>query len=133
MEDRKVSLIEFVNTLGHYFARRTVQEAFPLDPVGSVLVDSGTPREYLELLELGASQGAFVHVETEWKAANLTPRGVRLRLSFLLAPYFGLPLRLYDPVSLSAALRPSLRKYVLRPASTPEPTLAQPNLFGDEE
>jgi energy-coupling factor transporter ATP-binding protein EcfA2 len=132
MGDRSVSLMQLVTSIGRYLARRTIDEDFPLDPIGSIQVDGVTPVQYLKLLELGASHGAFVHVDAEAVAVPKSARGLRLRLSFLLAPRYRLPLRLYDPISLRTTLRPVLQKYI--PANvSPKPSRdiqpVQENLF----
>jgi hypothetical protein len=109
LSGKEVALGDVVDGVGKYFFERLVRESFPIDPVGSFIVDAKASEPLVELIQLGVSQGALVYVETDWKIVPANPRGKRFRLSFMLAPSYRLPLRLYEPVALSACLKEGLR------------------------
>jgi hypothetical protein len=109
VNEKELPLIDVIDAAGSYFFDRLVRGPFPVDPVGSFIVDSHASDALVELVELGVSAGALVYVETDWKVIPARPRGKRFRLSFMLAPSYRLPLRLYDPVALSACLKENLR------------------------
>jgi hypothetical protein len=69
-------------------------------------VDSKTSEPILEVLTQALNAGALVYVPDDDGQLILTSlRGKRFRLSYLLAPLYGFPVRLGKDVALSALLR----------------------------
>jgi energy-coupling factor transporter ATP-binding protein EcfA2 len=98
-------LFDILKTIGKYFFERLVVDKFTLDPVGSFYVDRKTDRALWNLLRLAAYQGAIVNVDPETVAVTGDLTNKRFRLSYMLAPAFRLPLRLYEQVPLSSCLQ----------------------------
>lgn len=99
------SILKLVQRIGEYFHDEVVKADFKPEPVSSFIVDSSTSDEYLESLQTALNLGAIVYVpdgESEITLSSL--RGKRFRLSYWLAPVFGIPLVLGKAVALSAIL-----------------------------
>jgi hypothetical protein len=129
VNSKEVAMVDVLDRVGKHFFERMVRGPFPLDPVGSFIVDSNAHEPLLALIKLAVSQGALVYVDPDWKVAPSNPRGKRFRLSFLLAPTYRLPLRLYDPVPLSTCLGERLpRRWHTSGTGT---DVSQAELFGD--
>jgi len=105
---RGVTMFQLLDQLGSYFAKRILEDSFPLDPVGSFVIDDKTPPLVIDLLKTAAYHGAIIYVDDVTSITNSEMVGKRFRLSYLWAPLFRLPLRLYTAVPLSSCLQPML-------------------------
>jgi hypothetical protein len=96
----RVDLPSLLKAIGAAFFKAIVVEPFSLDPFGSFKVDRSVPESLIHLIKLAAYHGAIVMVELgDWVYSD--PRDRRFRPSYLLAPEFRLPLRLYKAAPLS--------------------------------
>lgn len=99
------SILKLVQRIGEYFHDEVVKADFKPEPVSSFIVDSSTSDEYLESLQTALNLGAIVYVpDGESEIALSTLRGKRFRLSYWLAPVYGIPLVLGKAVALSTIL-----------------------------
>lgn len=122
--DRR-ALLGLIDLLGEYFRRSIIAEDFSPDPVGSFTVDATAGTDLLEAIGQLVNAGALVYVpDPEGGAIMTSLRGKRLRLNYLLASQYGLPLRLERPVALSRVLS-SRRRSI--------DNNKQESLFGDQE
>ncbi len=97
-------LSSFLHGAADAFFRAIVAEPFSLDPIGSFRVDESVPSSFVPLIKLAAYHGAIVMVDMgDWVYSD--PHGRRFRLSYLLAPEFRLPLRLYKAAPLGKMLK----------------------------
>jgi hypothetical protein len=101
---KQLALVDLLDAVGAHFFDRIVRGPFPVDPVGSFIVDTQATDALVELIEAGVRQGAIVRVDADWHVVRAQARGSRFRLTFMLSPTYRLPLRLYDAVALSACL-----------------------------
>lgn len=104
-----VDLDTVLEWIGQYFFHTMVLEPFTLDPSGSFTVDAATPVELHPMLTKAIYHGAIILVDPADDPFDSHLMSKRLRLSYILAPTFRLPLRLYDPVPLSACLTSQFR------------------------
>ena len=101
-----VGVMQIVRVAGRYFHFETVRGVFRPEPPGSFTVDSKTPEQTLQVLTQALNAGALVYVPDDDGQLILTSlRGKRFRLSYLLAPLYGFPVRLGKDVALSTVLR----------------------------
>jgi hypothetical protein len=113
-------LLSLMDRIGTYFYNECVAGPFDDDPDGTFIVDANTYQELASALQIALNAGAIIWVPEKKDATILTSiRGKRFRLSYLLAPYYQLPLHLGRQVSLGKILR----------ESSAEPDKDQPNLF----
>jgi hypothetical protein len=96
-------LLSFLDQIGDYFRADLLEGDFTLDPAGTVTVDSRTKPGIIHSLGDALNAGAIVSVD-EVDLPSVAIRGKRFRLSYLLAPYYHLSLRVERAVSLSTAL-----------------------------
>ena len=99
------SLSALVDKLGRYLHSELLTPEFNADPVGSFFVDEDVSQEVLDELSVGLLIGAFVHVKSPQQDIPTSVLGSRIRLSYMLAPYYGLLFRNYREMRLSTALR----------------------------
>lgn len=99
-----VQLYTLLERIGKYFFKAIVLQPFTLDPAGSFFVDPETPQALHSMLRKAVYHGALVLVDPADDPFHWNVSGKRFRLSYILAPTFKLPLRLYDPVPLSSCL-----------------------------
>lgn len=99
------SILKLVQRIGQYFHDEVVAADFKPEPVSSFIVDSSISDDYLEALQTALNLGAIVYVpDGESEIALSSLRGKRFRLSYWLAPVFGIPLVLGKAVALSTVL-----------------------------
>jgi hypothetical protein len=94
-----------IDKLGTYLHSELVTREFNADPVGSVFVDEAVSQGVVDALALGLLIGAFVHVKSSHGDVPTSVRGSRIRLSYMLAPFYKLLFRNYREMRLSTALR----------------------------
>lgn len=100
-----IPLHELVEILGRAFEEHILSRPFSLNPVGTVRVEEGLPEQLLNCLRWAAEQGALIVMDPVEQGIDSGIEGRRLRLTYLLAPYFRLPLRAYKEAKLATCLR----------------------------
>ncbi|MEQ1844988.1 MAG: hypothetical protein ABL983_05355 [Nitrospira sp.] len=94
-----------VNVIARYFHRQIVVEDFIAEPPSTFIVDSHVSEDVEKMLGQALNAGALVYVpDNNGQLLLRSLRGKRFRISYLLAPLYGLPLRLGVPQSLSRVL-----------------------------
>jgi hypothetical protein len=121
-ESRGRSLFDLVDRLGKYLHSELVTQEFKADPVGSFFVDEDVNPAILDEIAVGLLIGSFVPVKaTDGKSSDadipISVVGSRIRLSYMLAPKYGLLFRNYREMRLSTALRISVasQQHLFRP------------------
>jgi len=99
------SLARLVDRMGLFLHSELVIREFSPDPIGTFLVDPELPKEILDELTFGLLIGAFVHVKSHESDIPQSIVGSRIRLSYMLSPYYQLLFRNYRDIRLSVALR----------------------------
>ncbi len=98
-------LLGLLDDVADYIFNAVVREPFNPDPPGSFIVDSNAGAEVLASIGLALNAGAVIYVPDDAATPFLySLRGKRFRLSYLLAPRKGFPIRLGRAVSLSSML-----------------------------
>lgn len=98
-------LLTVITTVGKYFHRQIVSEEFIADPIATFKVDSTTDENLLRVLGQALNAGAIVYVPDSQSNLLLTSlSGKRFRISYMLAPHYGIPLRLGTELNLSRIL-----------------------------
>ena len=99
-------LLTVLDRIGKYFFQRAITDDFDPDPPATFIVDAAASAEVADTLGVALNAGAIVLLrDADTSAATPTVVGRRFRLSYLLAPSYGIPLRLGRPVALSRVLR----------------------------
>lgn len=96
---------EVIDIIGQYFYKSVVIDKFQPEPKGSFTVDKGISKELLSSLGLALNAGAIVYVpgNTAEIAIN-SLEGRRFRISYLLSPFYHIPITLMRSVSLTEIL-----------------------------
>lgn len=90
----RISLTAVLDTIGTELHRELVLGKFKMDPKLSFVVDKATPRHIRGLLAAGLNRGAVILIDEPTSQPVVGDIvGARLRLSYLLAAQYGLPLR----------------------------------------
>jgi len=102
-----LGVLGVVRVAAEYFHDKIVRGPFKSDPPGTFFVDPKVPNQILASLGRALNAGAIVYVPDGGpmilpSLASL--RGKRFRISYLLAPLYGLPLRLGKAIALSTAI-----------------------------
>jgi hypothetical protein len=115
-------LLSLLDSVGEKFHDNLVQGPFNPDPPLSFVVDSHTSGEVLVALGKALNAGAIILAPDQTGETLLSSlRGKRFRLSYMLAPGYGLPLNLGRTMALSQ---------ILERATSGEPQL---NLLKDHD
>ncbi|MER9484096.1 hypothetical protein NKI74_33140 [Mesorhizobium sp. M0494] len=118
------SVLELLQKIGDYIQARNFGTEFSPELIGTFVVDGNINGRLRRAIGQAVNQGAFVMVENAMGDASFGGlSGARLRLSYLLCPYFRLPLTVSGRVNLSTALSEAPNKLPSRP-----PTME--DLFG---
>jgi hypothetical protein len=106
----KVTLADLIHRIGESLASGVVEDPFSDNAPLTFFVDRRTSPQVIRLLQLGLNVGAFVHIpkRPDYRVP-LDLQGEQFRLTYVLAPYFGLPVRLGPSVALSSLLAYSRR------------------------
>lgn len=109
---RAVTLVKLLDAIGEALHHRLVRQRFSSDVAAGFFVDRSVPEKYLALLKQAVNTGAIVHIPRENSTTPIAPnaRGRHYRLSYLLAPRYGLPVRQGKTVALSHLLQDALVK-----------------------
>lgn len=126
---RAVSVIMLCDYVGRRLAQRLVEADFDDNARLTFVIDTHIRQEVLPLIVKAANSGAFVHVPRDASdRLHGDVRGQTFRLAYLLAPRYGLPLRLGPDARISDLLPSSLR---LKAEAKGEAASSQPSLFTD--
>ncbi|WP_156659626.1 hypothetical protein [Mycobacterium sp. 852002-53434_SCH5985345] len=105
------TLADLVDQIGDALADRVIDFPFSDNVPLSFSVDRGVSDEAMQLLQSGINIGVFIHIpkrsDRRLRSDERVPldlAGEQFRLSYVLAPYFGLPVRLGRSVALSDLL-----------------------------
>jgi hypothetical protein len=98
-------VLGLVKTIARYFNREIVKADFRPEPPGTFSVDDNVPGNLMPTLGQALNAGAIVYIPPDDGQLILTSlRHKRFRVSYLLAPMYGIPIRLGKVVSLSTIL-----------------------------
>lgn len=98
-------LLSLIDTIGVFFHSQVVKAPFTPEPYLSFIVDSHVADGLHRSLAQALNLGAIVYVpDGDGEVLLSSLRGKRFRISYWLAPHYGLPLILGKPVSLSRIL-----------------------------
>jgi len=99
-------LISIVGAVADYFHRKVVIDDFNPEPPGTFTVDSHVDESTHNALQQALNTGAIVLIPDDESGTMLPSlKGKRFRVSYLLAPIYGFPIRLGHPISLSTILK----------------------------
>jgi hypothetical protein len=97
---------EIVKHAAKYFRKEAVSSDFRAEPPGTFIVDDRVDAEILPSLKQALNSGALVYVPDDDGQLILTSlRHKRFRIAYLLAPLYGIPIRLGKAIALSAILQ----------------------------
>lgn len=99
---RNIFMTQFLEKLAKFFFEEIVLSKFSINPIGSFEVDRLTPQNYADFIKKASEHGALISIQKGIFSSDFYNR--RFRLSYMLAPSFKLPLRLYEPIKLSVIL-----------------------------
>jgi hypothetical protein len=100
-----LGLLELLDKIGIALADRLLRDDFSADPALGFSIDDSVPAAHLELLGQAANTGAIVHIPQLGEApVSASMLGRSYRLSYLLAPRYGLPMSLGKVVELTPLL-----------------------------
>ncbi|MFA5117465.1 MAG: hypothetical protein WC695_01275 [Candidatus Omnitrophota bacterium] len=102
-------LVTLLNQIASYFHSKLIRDHFSLEPITSFVVDKDVPSNLHDFLKLASYHGAIIQTDTDEGLFNSELEGRRFRLTYMLAPVWKLPLRLYKSIDLSSCL--DLRTY----------------------
>jgi energy-coupling factor transporter ATP-binding protein EcfA2 len=98
-------IYDVLSKIGDYFHNRLVKMPFVEDPPMSFIVDDRVSDDVEHALRIAVNHGAIVCYQIAADVGGFrTLRGLRFRLTYLLAPVFKLPMRKSKAVSLSTIL-----------------------------
>ena len=100
-----VSLFDFIEIIGKAFSYEVLKKRFPLDPIGSFVVDDNINKNLEAVIVKAMELGAIIFVGRSDEDVPSSSRGSRFRLSFRLAPIFKLPFRVYKETNLFRLLQ----------------------------
>jgi hypothetical protein len=101
-------LLTVLDRIGQYFHAQLVGKEFIPEPVSTFVVDASIQESLVAALGQALNAGAIVFVPEDPSQILLrTLRGERFRISYLLAPHYGLALRLGRKINLSTVLADS--------------------------
>lgn len=127
-------IFALMKDIGDYFHRQIVLEAFKEDPHMSFTVDNDVTPDIENCLRIALNHGALIcYDKPDTMGGFASLRGKRLRIAYLLAPVFKLPLRSSKPINLSRILKgeetPKSAQGALLSSNTPISVSDQGKLF----
>jgi hypothetical protein len=130
---RPVTVLELLDAIGDGLSRRINRDAFKDNAPCCFRVDRNTPPWVVALLRQAVNCGAVVHVP---RPGTLQPKaslvGEDFRLTYLLAPHYGLPLRLGPHTSLMSLVSASHLHITPRGRRKGRAPVGQGSLFGPD-
>lgn len=100
-----VGVLNLLRSIARYFHDDAVKHEFRAAPVGGFTIDAKTPESILQVLGQALNAGAIIYVpDDEGKVILSSLRGKKFRLSYLLAPIYGFPIRMGSNIALSRIL-----------------------------
>lgn len=127
-------IYEVLSKIGDYFHNRLVRDTFIEDPPMSFIVDERVSDDVEHALRIAVNHGAIVCFQNSADVGGFrTLRGLRFRLTYLLAPVFKLPMRKSKSVSLSTILEAKPEASASQDEAAAEPTnvLTQGDLWAN--
>lgn len=127
-------IYEVLSKIGDYFHNRLVRTTFVEDPPMSFVVDEHVSDDVEHALRIAVNHGAIVCYQIAADVGGFrTLRGLRFRLTYLLAPVFKLPMRKSKSVSLTTILeaKPEASDSQDDPPANPEGALIQGDLWAN--
>lgn len=103
-ERRGWTLGGLVDRIGTAIAGTLWRGDFQVDPVSAFTVDSGQSGDIHSIIEAGLDMGAFVYLGGMTEGMPTDIKDAKLRVSYRLAPWYGMATRLFRDVSLTALL-----------------------------
>jgi len=104
-ESSGVGVLNLLRSIARYFHDDAVKDEFKAAPVGGFTIDAKTPDGILQVLGQALNAGAIIYVpDDEGKVILTSLRGKKFRLSYLLAPIYGFPIRMGRDIALSRIL-----------------------------
>ena len=101
----EMGVVTLLRLIARYFHNDAVTREFQAAPVGSFTIDSKISEGILRVLGQALNAGAIIYVpDDEGKIILTSLRGKRFRLSYLLAPIYGFPIRMGRDIALSRIL-----------------------------
>lgn len=107
--DRGVTMMTLIDAIGNAIHARVVEAPFSADVPAGFFVDRSFPERLHPLLTQAVNTGAIIHIpkDNSTQPVSSSTLGRHYRLSYLLAPKYGLPLRQGKTVSLTNLLHGS--------------------------
>jgi hypothetical protein len=103
---RRRGVLSALNAIGDWTHAQVVGGEFQPEPPGSFIVDTSLPTSVYDIVGKALNAGGIIFVPSDDPLRLLTAlRGKRFRISYLLAPKYGLPLRLGREIALSRILQ----------------------------
>jgi len=103
---QKLGILSLIQLIANYFHNQVVVEDFIAEPPSTFTVDQAVSEDIVTMLEQALNAGAIVYIPDDDSQIILSSLMVkRFRISYLLAPLYGLPLRLGSQVSLTHILK----------------------------
>lgn len=103
--NENIDLEWLIKRIGNFFAKQIYKGDVKINPINSFYIDNHLRKEYYELLRIGVDLGAFIKIDQETNLILNDKKLTRYRLSYLIAPQFKLPLRLYGSKNLTNIIR----------------------------
>ncbi|NBC31057.1 MAG: hypothetical protein GVY13_00090 [Alphaproteobacteria bacterium] len=100
-----ITLVNLVDLIGNAFNEEVLGEEFNQDPVLSIKIDDKVNERIVDLIGAAINQGALIVIPEKEPVKPGSIRGRRVRLSFLLAPHFRIPLMRGRAIQLSTIIR----------------------------
>lgn len=128
---RFVTMVSLIDAIGRALHSRIVDDNFSGDVPAGFFVDESVPLSYFPLLTQAVNTGAIIHIPKDNSSSPVSGSvlGRHYRLSYLLAPRYGLPIRQGKTVALWKLLESSLDRSQVKLAN--QPTLV--GLENDDE
>lgn len=97
-------VVDIVDSVGQYFRNTTVKGEFELSPPGCFKIDANVPTDVRTVLPSGTYEGAFICSDLGIHDFYPKPDNKTFRLTYMLAPYFGIPLTAQHAVPVSSLM-----------------------------
>lgn len=102
--EKALTLFDLINAIGSFFSSNILGDEFPLDPVGSFVVDNEVDSKIEAVLRVGLDCGAIIYIGSSPNEVADKILGSRFRITFMLSPKLKLLARNYKEVPLQNCL-----------------------------